>query len=103
LKIFVFLFVISSQALSAIGFANPVKSPNGPDPFMVRCSTLLVLVLTVCFHEGFYFFTTTTWTNIQITRATTIAGLKTATPKVIWSDSTVSRCCNVWAPGKSMF
>ncbi|KAJ8521245.1 hypothetical protein ONZ45_g2029 [Pleurotus djamor] len=42
--------------------------------------------------------TTTTWTNIQITRATTIGGLKTATPKTVWSDSTFSRCCNVWAP-----
>jgi hypothetical protein len=42
--------------------------------------------------------TTTTWTNIQITRATTINGLKSATPKVIWTDSTASRCCNIWAP-----
>ncbi|KAK0188991.1 Arabinanase/levansucrase/invertase [Armillaria mellea] len=24
--------------------------------------------------------------------------LKDATPKVVWSDSTSSRCCNVWAP-----
>ncbi|KAJ7281515.1 Arabinanase/levansucrase/invertase [Mycena rebaudengoi] len=74
------LFVVQ-----AIGFTNPIKNPNGSDPFMV-------------FHEGFYYLTSTTWTNIQLTRATTIAGLKTATPKVIWSDSTASRCCNVWAP-----
>ncbi|KAB5588377.1 hypothetical protein CTheo_8178 [Ceratobasidium theobromae] len=40
----------------------------------------------------------TTWTNIQITRATSMAGLKTAAPKVVWSDSTASRCCNLWAP-----
>ncbi|KAJ7658106.1 glycoside hydrolase family 43 protein [Mycena rosella] len=85
LKVFVFLFVLASHVLSGVGFTNPVKNPNGSDPFMV-------------FHEGFYYLTTTTWTNIQITRATTIAGLKTATPKVVWTDSTASRCCNVWAP-----
>jgi GH43 family beta-xylosidase len=45
-----------------------------------------------------YYLTTTTWTNIQITRATTIAGLKTATPTTVWTDSTAVRCCNVWAP-----
>ncbi|GLB41911.1 putative glycosyl hydrolases family 43 [Lyophyllum shimeji] len=50
------------------------------------------------YSNGYYYLTTTTWTNIQITRATTIAGLKTATPKVVWTDSTASRCCNVWAP-----
>ncbi|KAG8913826.1 hypothetical protein FRC00_001499, partial [Tulasnella sp. 408] len=34
-----------------------------------------------------------------ITRATTIAGLKTATPKVVWTkDSVAARCCNYWAP-----
>ncbi|KAH6874246.1 glycosyl hydrolase [Coprinopsis sp. MPI-PUGE-AT-0042] len=34
-----------------------------------------------------------------IARATTIAGLKTASPKVVWQDTnTASRCCNLWAP-----
>ncbi|KAL0953737.1 hypothetical protein HGRIS_004927 [Hohenbuehelia grisea] len=42
--------------------------------------------------------TTTTWSNIQITRATTVGGLKTASPKTIWTDKTASRCCNIWAP-----
>ncbi|KAF9454344.1 glycoside hydrolase family 43 protein [Macrolepiota fuliginosa MF-IS2] len=78
-------FVFALQALLAVGYTNPVKEPNGSDPFMV-------------YDKGYYYLTTTTWTNIQITRATTIAGLKTATPKVIWTDSTASRCCNVWAP-----
>ncbi|KAJ7115974.1 Arabinanase/levansucrase/invertase [Mycena epipterygia] len=78
LKLVVLIFVLASQVFSAVGFANPIKEPNGSDPFMV-------------FHEGFYYLTTTTWTNIQITRATTIAGLKTATPKVVWTDSTASR------------
>ncbi|KAG8943460.1 hypothetical protein FRC04_002871 [Tulasnella sp. 424] len=35
----------------------------------------------------------------MITRATTIAGLKTATAKVVWTqDSVAARCCNYWAP-----
>ncbi|CEL61658.1 glycoside hydrolase family protein [Rhizoctonia solani AG-1 IB] len=27
-----------------------------------------------------------------------MASLKTATPKVVWTDSTAARCCNLWAP-----
>ncbi|KAG6821443.1 hypothetical protein H0H93_010167 [Arthromyces matolae] len=73
------------QCLLTNGFTNPIKTYNGSDPFMV-------------YHEGYYYLTTTTWTNIQITRATTVGGLKTATPKVIWTDSTASKCCNIWAP-----
>ncbi|CAE6481698.1 unnamed protein product, partial [Rhizoctonia solani] len=50
------------------------------------------------YSNGYYYLTSTTWSNIQITRATSMAGLKTATPKTVWSDSTADRCCNVWAP-----
>ncbi|KAK0204669.1 Arabinanase/levansucrase/invertase [Desarmillaria ectypa] len=82
------LCIISFQVWSALGvatFTNPIKSSSGSDPFMV-------------YHQGYYYLTTTTWSNIQITRATTVGGLKIATPKVVWSDSTSSRCCNLWAP-----
>ncbi|EJD01761.1 Arabinanase/levansucrase/invertase [Fomitiporia mediterranea MF3/22] len=68
-----------------VGFTNPLKSTDGSDPFMVH-------------NDGFYYLLTTTWSNVQITGAATISGLKTATPTVVWSDSTASRCCNVWAP-----
>lgn len=68
-----------------VGFTNPLKDPNGSDPFIVH-------------DNGFYYLTTTTWTNVQITRATTIAGLKTATPTVVYSSTVANRCCNVWAP-----
>lgn len=77
--------VLLLQGLLAVGFTNPIKQTDGSDPFMV-------------YHEGYYYLTTTTWTNIQITRATTVGGLKTAQPKVVWTDSTASRCCNLWAP-----
>ncbi|KIM75265.1 glycoside hydrolase family 43 protein [Piloderma croceum F 1598] len=89
---------------ACIGFTNPIKSVDGSDPFMV-------------YHDGYYYLTSgfyfspitiislksprssaTTWTNVQISRGATMQELKSATPKVIWSDSTASRCCNVWAP-----
>lgn len=85
LKALVLLLALAAQSLVVFGFQNPIKASSGSDPFMV-------------FHEGYYYLTTTTWSNIQITRGTTIAGLKTATPKTVWTDSTASRCCNVWAP-----
>ena len=70
---------------SAATFTNPLKNPNGSDPFIV-------------YSGGYYYLLTTTWTNVQITRATTLGGLKTGETKVVWSDTTASRCCNVWAP-----
>ncbi|KAF8644292.1 hypothetical protein AX16_007920 [Volvariella volvacea WC 439] len=80
------LYNMHIRCLPASGkYTNPIKEPNGSDPFMV-------------YSNGYYYLMTTTWTNIQITRATTINGLKTATPKVVYSESTPDRCCNWWAP-----
>ncbi|KAG8989361.1 hypothetical protein FRB94_001464 [Tulasnella sp. JGI-2019a] len=67
------------------GFTNPIKTPNGSDPFMV-------------YNAGYYYLITTTWTNLQLTRGTNMQDLKDATAKVIYTDTTASRCCNVWAP-----
>ncbi|KAI6373021.1 hypothetical protein MCOR25_003552 [Pyricularia grisea] len=66
-------------------FTNPIKT--GSDPQMV-------------YHDGMYYLTSTTWTDVQIAAASTIEGLKTATAKVIWSDRTSdqNRACNFWAP-----
>ncbi|KAJ1299766.1 hypothetical protein OPQ81_000675 [Rhizoctonia solani] len=80
-----FFSFITFYALAAYAFTNPLKQKDGSDPFMV-------------YSNGYYYLTTTTWSNIQITRATSMAGLKTSTPKIIWSDLTPSRCCNMWAP-----
>jgi GH43 family beta-xylosidase len=79
-------FVGLASLASAASFTNPLKNPNGSDPHIV-------------YTGGYYYLTTTTWTNIQLTRATTIAGLKTATPTTVWTDSTASRAGNFWAPG----
>lgn len=70
---------------SAQAFTNPIRNPGGGDP-------------QVTYFDGYYYLISTEWTNLQLSRAKTIEGLKTATPKVIYTDSNASRCCNVWAP-----
>lgn len=75
----------ASLISSAAAFTNPVRNPGGSDPFLV-------------YTGGYYYLMTTTWTDIEIARSTTIEGLKTATKKVVYSTSTSTRCCNVWAP-----
>ncbi|KAF4458596.1 Alpha-N-arabinofuranosidase 2 [Fusarium albosuccineum] len=70
---------------SASAFTNPIRNPGGGDP-------------QVTYFDGYYYLISTEWTNLQLSRAKTIEGLKTATPKVIYTDSNASRCCNVWAP-----
>lgn len=81
---FLALSILALHGILVAGFTNPIKQ-SGPDPFMV-------------YNDGFYYLTTTTAVDIQITRAATINELKSATPKVIWKDSDPSRCCNLWAP-----
>ena len=80
------LFSISYGAT----YSNALKGSNGSDPQIV-------------YTGGYYYLTTTTWTNIQVTRAKTLEGLKTGEVKVVWTDSTSSRCCNVWAPEMHYF
>lgn len=72
-------------AASAANFTNPLKPRDGSDPHMV-------------YNDGYYYLMTTTWTNLQITRARTLEGLKTGETKVVYTDSNAARCCNVWAP-----
>lgn len=81
------LFSLLIQHAIGTTFKNPLKTPNGSDPFMV-------------YTAGYYHLLTTTWTDIEITRATTLEGLKTAKPTVVWTDTTASRAGNFWAPGQ---
>jgi GH43 family beta-xylosidase len=67
------------------GFTNPIRKPGGSDPFLV-------------YSGGYYYLLTTTWTDVEVARATTIEALKTASKKVVYSTTTAARCCNVWAP-----
>ena len=62
----------ASLISSAAAFTNPVRNPGGSDPFLV-------------YTGGYYYLMTTTWTDIEIARSTTIEGLKTATKKVVYS------------------
>ena len=73
------------RSVSAATYSNPLRDYNGGDP-------------DITYHEGYYYFMSTTWTDIQMTRATTLEGLKDGETKQIWIDSTPSHCCNVWAP-----
>lgn len=78
------LYALSLFGLSS-AFTNPIRNPGGADP-------------QVSYFDGYYYLISTEWTNLQLTRAETIDGLKTAEPKVIYTDPDPSRCCNVWAP-----
>lgn len=77
-------FAAFGALASAATFSNPLKQTDGSDPHIV-------------WSGGYYYMMTTTWSNLQITRATTLNGLKTGEKKTVWTDSTASRCCNMWA------
>lgn len=88
MKLFASAFAAAATLLTltnAEPFSNPLKEQDGSDPQIV-------------WSGGYYYLLTTTWTNVQITRATTLGGLKTGETKVVWEDDTPSRCCNMWAP-----
>lgn len=79
--------IVSLGALLPIAnaFTNPIRNPGGSDPSLV-------------YSGGYYYLLSTTWTDVQISRAESIEGLKDAESKVIYSSTEASRCCNVWAP-----
>lgn len=79
-----------TQLAAAANYSNPLRETNGSDPQIV-------------WYDGYYYLMTTTWTDVQLTRATTIEGLKTGERKTVWVDEDPSRCCSVWAPGMWTF
>lgn len=81
-----FVSILASLSLvSAASFSNPLRNPEGSDPFIV-------------WTGGYYYLMTTSWNDVQMSRSTTLNGLKTAEKKVVYKSSTANRCCNVWAP-----
>ncbi|KAF5023544.1 hypothetical protein F66182_4411 [Fusarium sp. NRRL 66182] len=70
---------------SARAYTNPLRNPGGGDP-------------QITYTGGYYYLISTEWDNLQLARATTIEGLKTATPKVIYTDNSPNRSGNFWAP-----
>jgi GH43 family beta-xylosidase len=89
--LFSFVAILSGSATAqTTTFRNPLNPDRGADPWMT-------------YFNGQYYLTATTYStdpNVGITmkHATTIAGLKAATPQRIFFDTTPSRCCNIWAP-----
>ncbi|WP_419999478.1 family 43 glycosylhydrolase [Streptomyces boninensis] len=67
-------------------FTNPVVTENGADPSIVQ-------------HQGTYYHLGTTWkSHLEIRKATTLGGLKSAKPTTVYTEKEPSRCCNMWAP-----
>ena len=82
----VFLAVLSwASPAGADTYSNPIRATDGSDPFIV-------------YTGGYFYLLTTTWTDVEISRATTLEGLKTSTKKVVYSTTVAERCCNVWSP-----
>jgi GH43 family beta-xylosidase len=66
-------------------FTNPLKT-QGPDPWLTH-------------YNGYYYLATTTWNRtITMRRATTLAGLATATDQVIFNLTRPNGAGTMWAP-----
>lgn len=76
---------VPAQAVGETTFTNPLL-PNGADPWLQ-------------YWNGNYYLATTTWTSQLVMRKSpTLAGLRTAAPVYVWSETAADRCCNFWAP-----
>lgn len=64
-------------------FRNPLKV-NGADPWLQ-------------WHDGEYYLTTTTGTDIRMRHAKKIGDLRQAKDTVVWQDSTPGRAAHIWA------
>lgn len=73
---------------AAIGeptFTNPIE-PDTADP-------------TIEWHDGNYYMVATTWDDrVVMRKAPTLAGLGTATPTTVYTDTNPGRNANMWAP-----
>ncbi|WP_211263992.1 family 43 glycosylhydrolase [Streptosporangium amethystogenes] len=73
-----------AQAVGETTFRNPLLA-DGADPWLQ-------------YHEGNYYLASTTWNSQLVMRKSpTLAGLRTAAPQYVWSDTSAGACCNFWA------
>lgn len=78
------LFLPGAWAGTTSTFTNPIYD-NGADPWLT-------------YYDGNYYVATTTWTSrLEMRKSPTLAGLATATPVAVWSETNADRCCNFWA------
>uniref|UniRef100_UPI003F493A98 RICIN domain-containing protein n=1 Tax=Paenarthrobacter nicotinovorans TaxID=29320 RepID=UPI003F493A98 len=74
-----------ASAIGEPGFTNPLVQ-DAADP-------------TIEFHDGNYYMVATTWDNhVVMRKAPTLAGLSTAKPVTVYSDTNPGRNANMWAP-----
>ncbi|KAH7121735.1 glycosyl hydrolase [Dactylonectria estremocensis] len=76
--------VLTALAATAQAFQNPIRRP-GPDP-------------SVVFADGYYHLTYTSYSRIEITKATKLGGLINGETKTVWTDTNRTRNANMWAP-----
>lgn len=80
----------SATGFSGSTFRNPVKYTEGQDPFMTY------------YNGNYYELTTGSWASgtmsVKARISPSVTGLGGAASTVLWTDSTSSRCCNMWAP-----
>ncbi|HEY0002683.1 MAG TPA: glycoside hydrolase family 43 protein [Actinoplanes sp.] len=81
--------VVATHAQAAAGpsFTNPlVGAPNSADPSIV-------------YSNGNWYYLATTWSsNIVIRQSSTLAGLKTAAERTLFTLAAGPGCCQMWAP-----
>ncbi|MEU1785453.1 glycoside hydrolase family 43 protein [Streptomyces sparsogenes] len=76
---------VTGGGTSAGTFTNPIAQ-RGPDPWLT-------------YYNGYYYLATTTWNStITMRKATTLAGLATATDQVIFNLSRPNGAGTMWAP-----
>lgn len=72
-------------AVSGEIYSNPLRTFNGGDPDIVH-------------FEGWYYFMSTNFANLQMTRSPTLDGLKDGETKQIYFETDAGRNFNIWAP-----
>lgn len=78
------MLVGPAEAVGETSLTNPLL-PNGADPWLQ-------------YFNGNYYLATTTWTSQLVMRKSpTLAGLSSAAPVYVWSETAPDRCCNFWA------
>ena len=66
-------------------FTNPLL-PSGPDPWSI-------------YHDGYYYYTNSTPNSIKLWKTRSLADLKTAENKVVWTPPTAGpNSHDIWAP-----
>lgn len=83
--VFALVFALpSARAEGPATFRNPIKQ-HGADPWLF-------------FHDGWYYLSATTAVDVQVRKARTLDGLKTAEDRVVWREEEPSRNRDLWAP-----